>query len=240
MDMENDRLTKETARLAAHQSEMDVTNMDTLLSTKERQLRELDDDISNINDEMSKLSLQGDTRARLALKQGDRDAKVAAARSIFEQCKDDVAQGLGVEPTLDRLDKDLRALLEKQLLEISAIQNRLDQANRDLSAAETLLSITQTSITDKRNEADALQQAIQAVCPDTSLPDEINKVDGDIVDLRGKLSSLNAAELLYSRFVKKADTNKHCPLCIRQFAQDDELTQFIRKVNKRRNEHGTS
>jgi chromosome segregation ATPase len=134
------------------------------------------------------------------------------------------------------LDKDLRALLEKQLMEISAIQNRLDQANRDLSAAETLLSITQTSITDKRNEADALQQAIQAVCPDTSLPDEINKVDGDIVDLRGKLSSLGAAELLYSRFVKKADTNKHCPLCIRQFAQDDELTQFIRKVKKRRKE----
>ncbi|CAO3595455.1 unnamed protein product [Absidia cylindrospora] len=230
INMEKDRLDSEESRLATHQSEMNSNNMDTQLLQKERQLRDLDDQVSNLNDEMSKLSMQGDTRARLALKQGDRDTKLAAARSIFEQCKDDVAQKLEIEPTLEHLDKDIRTLLEKQVLEISAIQHRHDQANRDLSSVETLLSMTQSSVNDKRDEANALERSIQAVLPDASLPDELKKVDDSIVDLRGHISSLGAAELLYSRFVKKAGDNQNCPLCVRQFADNDELTAYIGKL----------
>ncbi|KAI8333986.1 hypothetical protein BC941DRAFT_462457 [Chlamydoabsidia padenii] len=230
IDMEKDRLSKEEALLKSHQSEMNSNNMDTAIATKERQLRELDDEISNLNDEMSKLSLQGDTRARLALKRGDRDSKLAAARSIFEQCKEDVTQGLGIEPTLERLDKDLRTLLEQQMMKLSTIQHQLDQANRNVSAAEALLSLTQTSITDKRKEADSLEQTIQQVCLGASLPDEIKKLEGGIEKVRNSMSTLDAVNQLYSRFIRRAQNDEHCPLCIRKFAEDSELTQFIEKL----------
>ncbi|ORZ09566.1 hypothetical protein BCR42DRAFT_304223, partial [Absidia repens] len=189
-----------------------------------------------LNNEESRLATHqseinnNDMNTQLSQKERQLHTKLAAARSIFEQCKDDVAQKLEIEPTLEHLDKDIRSLLEKQVLEISAIQHRHDQANRDLSSVETLLAMTQSSMNDKRHEANALERSIQAVLPDASLPDELQKVDASIVDLRGKISSLAAAELLYSRFVKKAGDNQNCPLCVRQFADDDELTAYIEKL----------
>jgi DNA repair protein RAD50 len=42
---------------------------------KERELRDLDDRISDLNDEMTRLSKQGDTRAKLSLKRGEKEVK---------------------------------------------------------------------------------------------------------------------------------------------------------------------
>lgn len=45
------------------------------ITKKERELRELDDRISDLNDEMARLSKQGDSRAKLSLKRGEKETK---------------------------------------------------------------------------------------------------------------------------------------------------------------------
>ncbi|CAO3628334.1 unnamed protein product [Cunninghamella echinulata] len=230
VDMEKDRLTKEENRLATHQAEMDSTNVDHQLASKEKLLREVDDQISNLNDEMSKLSRQGDTRAKLALKQTDYETKMTTAKSIFEKCKIEVIQQLGTEPTLDRLDMDLKAILEKQTSHVSTLQSQYDQANKDLSAVGALLSHSQKNIIDKRMEIKKLQQHIQMVCSDNPLPDEIKQLENSLVDVRNKFSSLGAAELLYQRFAQKAGKNHQCPLCVRQFSDDTSFDQFLQRM----------
>ncbi|KAI9302405.1 hypothetical protein BJ944DRAFT_242399 [Cunninghamella echinulata] len=230
VDMEKDRLTKEEDRLATHQAEMDSTNVDNQLASKEKLLREVDDKISNLNDEMSKLSRQGDTRAKLALKRTDFEAKMAAAKSIFEKCKAEVIQQLGTEPTLDRLDIDLKSILEKQTSHVSTLQLQYDQVNKDLSAVEALLSHSQKNIMNKRMEIKKLQQHIQKVCPDNPSPDEIKQLENLLIDIRNKFSSLGAAELLYQRFAQKAGRNHQCPLCVRPFSDDTDFDQFLQKM----------
>jgi DNA repair protein RAD50 len=50
------------------------SNQDNI-TKKERELRGLDDRISDLNDEMSRLSKQGDSRAKLSLKRGEKETK---------------------------------------------------------------------------------------------------------------------------------------------------------------------
>lgn len=52
------------------------------LTQKERTLRDLDDQITSLNEEMSRLSRQGDTRTKLSIKRSDYEDKTAAARTL--------------------------------------------------------------------------------------------------------------------------------------------------------------
>lgn len=51
------------------------------MAQKEKKLRDIDEQVASLNDEMSRLSREGDTRTRLGLKQSDRDRLLSAARS---------------------------------------------------------------------------------------------------------------------------------------------------------------
>lgn len=56
-------------------------NVTQVMAQKEKKLRDIDEQVASLNDEMSRLSREGDTRTRLGLKQSDRDRLLSAARS---------------------------------------------------------------------------------------------------------------------------------------------------------------
>ncbi|CAO3633874.1 unnamed protein product [Cunninghamella blakesleeana] len=233
VDMEKDRLNNEEKRLKSHQEEILRLDADQLLIEKEKSLRDVDSQISNLNDEISKLSRQGDTRAKLALKKTDYETKTTLAKTIFEKCKNTIAEHIEKEPTLEELDKDIKSILETHTVKVSTLQSHYDQANRDFSAIEALLSSTRKAIIEKRTEVNLLSQKMKLDDDndDTSLPEKIKQLEDKLVDTRNKHASIGAAELLYQRFTQKAEKNHQCPLCTRSFNDDnDGFNSFLHRL----------
>lgn len=93
------------------QSETGSSQINDELADKEKELRELDDQMSNLNDEISRLSRQGDTRTKLSLKKSDHDSKVASIDTLYEACNDEIKSLLGRVPDMDNLDGALTKAL---------------------------------------------------------------------------------------------------------------------------------
>jgi hypothetical protein len=52
------------------------------LTEKERELKQLDNSITNLNDEMNRLSKQSDSSAKLSLKRSEKESKEATVKRL--------------------------------------------------------------------------------------------------------------------------------------------------------------
>ncbi|ORX46471.1 hypothetical protein DM01DRAFT_340876 [Hesseltinella vesiculosa] len=230
-DLEQERIAKEQQRLEAHQQEMAQQDIDQLLSTKESALAQSDEKISQLNQEMSKLSRQGDTRAKLALKQSERESKLAAARGLFEECRSEVEQRLQKDTKIEDLHDDLKTLVTQHTSNVDDLEARVNQANDAYLRASSRLTIVNQNLAKKSREVDTLKASILAVCPDAaSVPDELASVEQSIVDNRNTASSLKGVQMLYGRHISATKENQHCPLCRRAFDDAQGVEDLVNKL----------
>ena len=61
---------------------LDSGGLPLKLSQKDKELRDVDDQITMVNEEMSRLNRQGDTQTKLSLKRSDLDNKRTTARLL--------------------------------------------------------------------------------------------------------------------------------------------------------------
>jgi hypothetical protein len=69
--------------LKASRNDSLAENLPEQLADKERELRDVDDGISALNDEITVLNKQGDTRAKLSLKKQDRERLSATLNGLY-------------------------------------------------------------------------------------------------------------------------------------------------------------
>lgn len=73
IDYLRQKFTQAQNDLKAARNESLADNLPEQLAKKEKELRDVDDGISALNDEITLLNKQGDTRAKLSLKKHDRE-----------------------------------------------------------------------------------------------------------------------------------------------------------------------
>lgn len=97
------------------------------LVQKERELRDLDDQVNDLNEELSTLSKQGDIRAKLSLKRSDKESKEAVILKLYVYTRenihdfissflcryqgriDDVEKLIKSRPAIENFEKELYA-----------------------------------------------------------------------------------------------------------------------------------
>ncbi|KAI8141253.1 hypothetical protein BJV82DRAFT_518796 [Fennellomyces sp. T-0311] len=220
------RITQADLDLANEKLSREVTAQ---LTEKEKRLRDMDDQIAAVNEEMSRLSRQGDSRTKLSLKRADLDNKLTVVRSIFNEHKAELQSRLGSEPSLDSLEQDLSTLLSQKTSQLQKLQEIQRRLNRELSAIDAKLSIAKESLSEKEQQAsgefhlatkakiliihsrEAFENQINQECGDKNLPDEIEAVDTALTQYREKRSM----------------DHHYCALCKRTYAEEKEFKAFI-------------
>ncbi|KAL0145178.1 DNA repair protein RAD50 [Mucor lusitanicus] len=167
-------------------AEMDAATM------APHELRDVDDKISDLNEESARLSKQSDSRAKLSLKRTEKEVKETTMNRIYSDHIDDIQSLLGARPSIANLERELDVYKIKELASLIEVRNK---ANRELSAADAKVNM---------READKFQSLIEKVCGQGDLPTELADTE------------------------KKADiwTTGCCPLCTRDFANNDEIELF--------------
>jgi DNA repair protein RAD50 len=146
-------------------------NLPEQLAKREKELRDVDDGISALNDEIAVLNKQGDTRAKLSLKKQDRDRLSATANGLLSECKEQVVAVLGSEPSIDSLGRDIDTLLDTKEQELKVAQEQWSTALTDLSSIETKLKMAQEDLDAKKSEYQSLDRQIKDICKEERLPD---------------------------------------------------------------------
>ena len=87
------------------------SKLDAELSGKNQELREVDERICDMNEEMASLNRQADTRARLGMKKSERVKKQATLAELLEDSKAEFRRTFGTSPVIATMESDVAMLL---------------------------------------------------------------------------------------------------------------------------------
>ncbi|KAI8388332.1 uncharacterized protein BYT42DRAFT_491740 [Radiomyces spectabilis] len=149
---------------------------------------------------------------------------------VLRDLDDQIQHQMQRQPTLESLENDVKSLLQSKADKVMQKQTSQEHKSRELSAVQARLSLAQKNLDEKRKDSQELEQNIQTVCGSTSVPEELDQLDHTLQDYREKIAAFGGAELMYKRFLKRTQQDSHCPLCVRRFSADDELTAFMKKL----------
>ncbi|CEP14075.1 hypothetical protein [Parasitella parasitica] len=234
-DMQIDSIKAKIEEYKKKLAEIDAeagSSSQSVLEEKERELRSVDDKISDLNDESARLSKQSDSRAKLSLKRSEKEVKETTLNKIYNDHIDDIEALLGHRPNIERLEKELDAYKTKKEKELASSIETRNKATRELSAIEAKFNMVKQNYTKQKAEADKYKSLIEKVCGDKNLPQELAATEKKQDQWTTKIAQMEGAHIVYQKFRKTEGESGCCPLCTRDFASDDEIKSFQNQLKQ--------
>lgn len=201
---------------------------------KERELRELDDKVYDLNEELSTLSKQGDIRAKLSLIREEKESKETILNRFYLGCIDDVEKLIGSKPNIDQLEKNLYEYKREKENQLRELIERRNKTQRELSNIDGKLNMVKQNLIQKQKEANKYESMCQQVCGDKNVPDEIQQTEVKMQEIKGRISNVSAVDSIYGKFLVGTTEHKCCPLCCRGFNDDNELQVFANGLDQKK------
>ncbi|OBZ90869.1 DNA repair protein RAD50 [Choanephora cucurbitarum] len=205
------------------------------LMKKERELKGLDDKISDLNDELASLSKQNDAQAKLSIKRADKETRETTLNKIYQDCIKDVEQLLGFRPSVDKLEGELDTYRANILKKLQYQMENRNKATRELSAVEARLRMTKQQLSTKQQEVDKYTQVISSVCGDKNLAEEIKRKEVRILKIKEQVSNMQGATMIYDRLELQQQNQSCCPMCTKAFNDQSEIDAFKSTLEQMRN-----
>ncbi len=163
----NEEIAKLQSKLDIEKKNWDYLSNENGNNLLTDQLQNLERQAQSIRDEMSVLSSQGDTRARLGIKKNEKQRKIESRDKLLTMIKSDCEslfkKALSPETLLNELEK----LILQQDLQLKALRDQKALKATTTVAIDAKLSLIQQSIRSKTDELKSKQQQIKKVCGDS-------------------------------------------------------------------------
>ncbi|KAK4520801.1 ribosomal protein S23 [Mucor velutinosus] len=228
-EMQMDAIKAKIAEYEKKLAEMDAVTVSTSqdeLKRKEHELRDVDDKISDLNEESARLSKQSDSRAKLSLKRTEKEVKETTMNRIYTDHINDIQNLLDSKPNIANLERELDVYKTKKEKELASLIEVRNKANRELSAADAKLNMVLQNYNKQKREADKFQSLIEKVCGQKDLPAELADTVKKADIWATKIAQIQGASMVYQKFRNTEDKSGCCPLCTRDFANNDEIEMF--------------
>ncbi|KAJ3255799.1 DNA repair protein rad50 [Boothiomyces macroporosus] len=189
------------------------------------ELQEKERICEQLQDEMSVYNLQGDTRARLSLKQTERNRKKETYNRLVTAVKAELPFEFNIE-TVVKSKPDIMKLKKG----FNPSYCRFNKTNQQISAIDSRLSLIRTQHSQKTSELSLKLDKIKSVCGNDDYKSAKNQAEIKHNEAKSTLTSMKSATSMYEKFIKKYDETKCCPLCVRKFDSDNQGGQFKQKL----------
>ncbi|KAI7892510.1 uncharacterized protein EV154DRAFT_537478 [Mucor mucedo] len=201
---------------------------------KEHELRELDAQVSVLNEELSTLSKQGDIRAKLSIKRADKESKEADMTKLYQGRISDVERLLNSRPSIENIEKELQAFKKEKERMLRIVIERRNTTQRELSKTDGKLNMVRQNLVGRQREADKYSNMCKQVCGDRDVAEELKATESKIEEIKERLCHLSAVSSIYEKYIKGATDAKCCPLCVRGFNDEPELEEFSAKLQHKK------
>lgn len=216
-------------------AEMDKHEWDRVIREHNTKLRSLDDQIENLNSEISACNRQADTRAKLGLLQADKkkkedmlQAQVLASQSAFSEA---VKKPL----ELRTMESELRVATSSSEAELEDAEKTHEVCAKEVSQLTAQLSLHKQQLKTKKNEESNLNRQVLEVFENLDTADDmIAKAEHELEKAQGDYYQAQFAVKMYDRAAIFANNKDCCQLCLRQFHSSFTINDFLEIVDKQK------
>ncbi|KAJ3267963.1 DNA repair protein rad50, partial [Terramyces sp. JEL0728] len=180
------------------------------------ELQEKERVCEQLQDEMSVYNLQGDTRARLSLKQTEKSRK----NETFNRLVNAVKSELPFEFNIDTVNDQISNLKNQKKSQYDDIKERFNKTNQQLSAIDSKLSLIRNQHSQKTLELSLKLDKIKSVCGNDDYRSAKNQAQLKHNEAKSTLTSMKSATSMYEKFIKN----------VRKFDTDQSGSQFKQKL----------
>ncbi|BFZ14970.1 hypothetical protein BsWGS_18009 [Bradybaena similaris] len=220
-----DELSKAETSLSVDEVKSEMTSLD-------RQKRQLEAAISDLDDDMNRLHKQSKVQTELDMlidSQKEKEASIARLRAEHEE---NITSLLGVFP-VDNLRESVSVYISNQSENVRKYTAELTELRNQLSAKQAEKNSTSAQLAQKEEEVRTLEGRINNVCDSQDLDDEITEVQKSLTQAQEEKGSLLGADHMIKKYIKNLEKNNPaCPLCQRGFQQAQEVRELILKLQE--------
>ncbi|KAI0699279.1 hypothetical protein C8T65DRAFT_659755 [Cerioporus squamosus] len=190
-----------------------------------------------LNIELRTLSLQADSRAKLDLQRGQLKAKQSEIKSTIEFCNKKFRKLVGVDARPETMERELdRTAIEKER-DQTELEAYSTAANKKLQAALSSLSSLKDQVTAKEQEIQNLDKRIRAGLEEgehkgLGLKEAIDSARVEIGVRNEDLGKHAGTHDVYKDFLQVGKSKKCCPLCTRNFNDQQEMAIFEKSIRE--------
>ncbi|KAE8216044.1 hypothetical protein CF327_g796 [Tilletia walkeri] len=201
------------------------------LNVKLRESEELKDEA---NQELTGLNAHADFRARLTLKENDRDAKKETLDNLMNKSNEAMRALSGRDADINTFERDVERLVNTQ-------EEKLAEARRGRAKEERELQQVQFSLSSKRNQLKEKEKVVADVETKVktslrrgdetfdSLPAMIESMEKTLADEQESMSMAEATMKFLEMVVKKGNSDHVCFTCNRSL-EDEEMPEFDKRT----------
>ncbi|CAG8836892.1 9153_t:CDS:1, partial [Racocetra persica] len=193
-------------------------------------LQVIENKICSLDDEISRLHYQSNSRAKLDLQKSNLRTKTESLNTFLASARNEFKNVVGKQPELDTLEKDMDDLLRNKKDELKQVESENEKYRRELSTIDGKLQMLQSTQQQRLQENKDHRKKLSTACGDRDLPDVIIELEKELNDMREELANASSSSDIYNKFVISAQKRHDCPLCDRKFADDDEFRKFLKKL----------
>ncbi|KAJ1929558.1 DNA repair protein rad50 [Tieghemiomyces parasiticus] len=233
------RRAEQELRAALRAHEANIHQLDQRRAELERQketqarLRSQDDRIDAANEALRALGSMADLRARLALKQQEREAAQAETISLTAEltrgCAD--LNGIGRQP--DPTPAGLQAVVNGCTTRLAEAEARARHLAVDVAKGEGQLQGLLRQREMLADKVATLTRTLKALTPTCTSTADIANLVTAVGSLRERLSKLQGMTSAYDYLKKEAARHASCPLCDREFRDYHEDNTFNERIESK-------
>ncbi|KAJ3329263.1 DNA repair protein rad50 [Blyttiomyces sp. JEL0837] len=194
------KVTEEEHVVSSLKAEFNLNEAEAKLRKITQELQQSEFSLTKLNDEMSALNMQSDTRARLSLKQTEKKRKESLIKTANRENS------------------------------LSEAQSKLDGFRKELSTVEANLSISKANWAKKRRELESKMSLLEPLCGGTDFETACDEAEKAYEECVGSEKTHESATLMFNKYLKLYEAKKCCPLCDRGFPSPSEATAFVNKL----------
>ena len=227
LDTTHYTLATEEASLKAAQQAVEsktITNQIAALTSK---MIQLDRSIESKGHEIIIASTQSNTRTRISLKKAELAKKQDLQQVLQHSVSSHLSGGLIKSDSV--VNEAIQSLSVKEK-ELKTVQEQLASKSLDLASVEAKLAILTSSHKEKTKELEELRQSITNECGQENYLDALEKAQNTTVTFKENAAEFQTTISIFSRYVRRFENKKVCPLCTRCFDSAAMEREFLSRL----------
>ncbi|GAB6026870.1 DNA repair protein rad50 [Chamberlinius hualienensis] len=221
---------KKTEFLSASES-MNEEAVTKEICSMETEIRKIDQEIRSLDDEMLELNKQTGIRVEVDVLRKEKKAKEDAIKKLKSKHHDTLMHLLGHVP-----EGNIRAEVERFVSDlkcgISSTQHKQSQLNVKMATLETNRKTAKDELNKKEKELRDCEDQMFQVSGSRELETSISQLETQIRGLQNEKGSSIGTQYLYNSYIEKLKRpDPCCPLCHRDFKDQQDVEELITDLN---------
>ncbi|CAG5126195.1 unnamed protein product, partial [Candidula unifasciata] len=226
------QLRRAEDELSKAETSLNVDEVKTEIASLDRQKRQLEAAISDLDDDMHRLHKQSKVQTELDMLIDSQKEKEASISRLKAQHEENITTLLGHFP-VDTLRENISDYISTQTESVRRYTAELTELRNQLSAKQAEKNSVNNQLAQKDEEVRKLEARISNICDSQDLDDEITEVQKSLTQAQEEKGSLLGADHMIKKYIKNLEKNNPaCPLCQRGFQQAQEVRELILKLQE--------